>query len=255
MKKSLFVLFILSLASHSIVRGDSITGSLGNAPLSLDLNDYDAFAYYGDTSAVLFTNTPGTPSTDLLNLANFSNLKPTTGFTIATSGVSPAVVSYANGTATPQSSAANSGDFYFAKGTANGNGAGFSLTTTLFAPEETFQFLLQGYDTEMDLTASLNDSSTTSFSLTNAILADPWSGGTATASGNSYGLLTLVVDGTVGQTLTFSDLAANGVGTYNNVGIEAVTVEAPEPAAYALMFIGMVFLGFYLRRQKNGLRA
>jgi hypothetical protein len=271
MKKSSLVLSVfLAAAPLSAAYADSITGSIGNANASYDLNDYGAFAYYGNTGAVLFSTVSGTPSTDLANLADFtvlSSVAPagkSSATAIVTSGGAgnTIVVTYTNGTTPPQASESNSNGFYTAATNHSGNnngvsGVGFSLTTKLFAPTETFQFLLENFDTASDLTASLNDAGSTSLSLTDAFLPQLWSGQTfvGPGDGNTDGLLTLTVNGAIGQTLTFTDVTDfTGVSNtaFGNIGLEAITVsEVPEPATCALMGAGCLLLVWRLRRKSG----
>jgi hypothetical protein len=237
---------LLAVTPFSALHADSITGAITSAPGNIDLNDYNGFAYYANTSLSLYIPTTGTPSTDTSNVGKFSVLTSIGGSGIHTSGTSPATVTY-SGATSPAPSETNAKGFYYNMN--GGVGIGFSLTSTLFASTETFQFLLQDYNTTSNLTASLNDVGSTSFSLSNQILTN-WYGGVATGAGNTDGVLTVTVQGTVGQILTFKDVeGSTGLGSNGNVGIEAATVEeVPEPSAWAMMGLGSLLFAWLLRR-------
>ncbi|MGC8625452.1 MAG: PEP-CTERM sorting domain-containing protein, partial [Phycisphaerae bacterium] len=75
-----------------------------------------------------------------------------------------------------------------------------------------------------------------------------------TGSGHGYGILSLnITGGTVGQTLTFTDINnITGVSndSYSNVGIQAANVVVPEPATLGLVAVGGLGL-LLLKRRKT----
>ena len=209
----------------------TIVGNLSSETSSMaspyNLNTGAAYAWYGtgDGSAV----------TDASNLASFSSLSIVGTTSANQASDSHIYTSYDNGS----TSVVASPNFTFF---INGTG-GYSLTTTLLAPSETLSFYLTNYDTTSDLSASLD---TASFSLTNAVLPTS-SDGDGTGALHTYGVLNLSVTGTVGHTLTFTDVMnLTGVSqtTFSNVGINAVQCAVvPEPPIWLLIFSGaLLFL-------------
>jgi hypothetical protein len=241
----------LAIAYPAIAQAAAITEDSLSAlsSTSVNLSTSVAFAYYGDTTAPLFT--PGidaSPTTDVGNLGAFTAFT-TSGLSLPEESSDTLVqVSYALGAGGANPSLEmGATNFDFAGFTSNGIN-GFSLTSTLFAPTETFSFYLQNYNTTSDFTASLNNGANTPFSSSNQVL---FGGSDSTGSGNSTGVLELTVSGAIGDVLTFADasdisgVANNGNG---NVGLDAVTVTVPEPSTYAMFGLGALVLVWHLRR-------
>ena len=251
-----FAIGLLALSSPALASAASITEdslSALSSP-SVNLSSSTAFAYYGDTSNKVPLFTAGiniNPTTDVGNLGHFTAFTTSGGAVAQESNDNLIQISYLLGAggANPATETGAT-NFDFAGGTNNGLGA-FSLTSTLFAPTETFSFYLQNFATTSDFTLSLTDTAHTSFSLNNQVL---FGGSDATGSGNSTGVLTLTVTGAIGDILTFTDKSdTHGVknSQFANVGLDAVTITAvPEPAAYAMMALGALVLIWRLRRGK-----
>ncbi len=242
----LFAVAFPAIASAASINEDSLSAL--SSP-SVNLSSSTAFAYYGDNSATGTLYTPGidtSPTTDVGNLGNFTAFTTFGGAVAEESNDNFIQISYASGAggSNPSSETnATNFDFGYIAG-------GFSLTSTLFAPTETFSIYLQDYDTTSDFTASLNDAANTTLSLNNQVL---FGGTDDTGSGNSTGVLTFTVTGDIGDVLTFTEAAdftgVNQPGS-GNVGLDAVTIDIPEPSTYAMIGVGALALGWCLRRGK-----
>jgi hypothetical protein len=215
--------------------------SFGGLPTSVDLNTGTiAFAYYGDSGASNFQAGNGvpinnSPTTDALNLGDFTAFTtPKGGYPDKNpGGIS---VSYTGGVG-GDNPAIGSGLTAIDQIQSSASGDDFQITSKLFAPTETFEFYLQDYSAASDITASLNDASSTTNSVTNKILSgtDP--------SSSTGALLTVTVTGDIGDTFTFTDAVNDtdaGTGAFGGITLlQAVTVlDAPEPSTYAMLFGG-----------------
>jgi hypothetical protein len=243
----LITLSILAISSSALVHADTATGSLTAAPGSaVNLNASTGFAYYGGVPPVANGAQNSFPAvqTDNANVANFSGLTAPTGTSSSSNG-SQILTTYTNASTSETSSSglSNVGDF-----NPGGGPGSFSLSTVLFASSETLTFYLSNYDTTSDLSLALG--ATTLFTLNNATLP------TTVDGQHTAGTLTLTVNGTIGDSLTFSDVVdLTGVSDkdYSNVGINAVTASAiavPEPSSFAFLGAGALALLAMRRRSR-----
>ncbi|MDR1145872.1 MAG: PEP-CTERM sorting domain-containing protein [Verrucomicrobiales bacterium] len=256
-------LLVLLGALPITVHAASILGSLDEMPrnITVNLNEADAFAYYGIIGIGDFNNdTYGAVTTDSANIGEFSRLT----LTLTPSGVQggfrtttslPLTISYSNATYDGSSSTYNRPAQTDVAGTKVGtyirygqDGYTLSLTTTLFAPEETISFYLLNYNAKANLSATLTgaDSASAEYSLNDQVLPTLDANASAgTGIGNTFGILTLTVSGNIGDTLTFVNeietFGITGLGD-PSVGIAAVTAWAipiPEPGTWALIVVGL----------------
>jgi hypothetical protein len=234
------IVAMLPLAAHadSIVFSP-VTAASGNIDLNLGTA---AWAYYSD-GAVGDYNYAGSnsPTTDAANLASFTPFVDTIGGYPTEAHNGGFSVTYAGG-AGGNNGVANIGDTGFLYANPGSGPDGFSISSTLFAPVETFNFYLINYNTGSDITASLNDSGSTSSSLTNVLLSGDGSGGTS-------GLLSLTVNGSIGDVLTFVD-NAHTIGGAANTGIIAADV-VPEPSTWLMFAAAAGVLLVYARSRKT----
>jgi hypothetical protein len=263
--KKLNLLFSIGalLAAQSVGAraADSIAfDSLTTTPATLDLNNFPAFAFYADDSASLYSQAiGGTLTTDAHNVGGFTGVFKSAGASgagyIASSSPSDTAVSYTGATSNVGQTS-EAGDLKFAFADAVNAGDGIQITSTLFAPTETFQFYLVDYDSKSSLYASLNTGATsdaTYQSLGNVLPNGFGATADGTGTSNTAGLLTLTVTGAVGDVLTFSnrtDITGVSNSSYYNTGIIAADVESvPEPAACAMLLVGLGALVWVARRQ------
>jgi hypothetical protein len=255
-KLSLLSALALSAATFG-AKAQFINATLSGTPTSLNLNSYLAFAYYGNNAAGTGTADAGTVSTDLHNIATFTGIElaGTTG-TVVSSGPHDSVpVTYIDGQGTQSSATADQLQSFVSGGVtgSGGSGSGVKITSTLFAPVETFQFYLASSNSAADFTLSLVNSSDVAVGTTFHLNDQPLptnnsstNNGTSDGSGSKDGLLTITVDGAVGDVLTFSaTLDTTGVVTKTNanLGIIAADVsEAPEPGIWSMLLCGGVVL-------------
>jgi hypothetical protein len=225
-----------------------IFDSLTSVPSTINLDNIPAFAFYGDNSIDLFDqSSTGVVSTDVGNLADFTGVELTPGSAgdLEQAGPGTTVTFNSSQGSVATTTGGSTNQFAFVD-KANGATAGVTITSTLFAPVETFSFYVTSFDTKTNLTASLSSGAT--FSLNDQVLPGmvgdlDTNGHAADGSGNAslLGDLTLTVTGSVGDVLTFSistDPADHASDTtYENVGIDVATV--PEPSTFALLLGGV----------------
>jgi hypothetical protein len=253
MKKLTHILTLGALSAAlatAAVRADTITEtgflatpdntSVNGTQTAIDLNNFEAWGYYSGLPAAV-----PTPTTDAANLAHFSNV--TSGVPLSQIAGGFIWVSYTGGVggSAPASEASTNQHVLFPD-------SGFSLTTTLFAPQEELSFYLLSFDATADISATVNGAT---FTLTNTPLPLYTDAGSSTdGSGHRQGTLVLDVTGKVGDVLTFTDTTdETGVSapTNGNVSLIAVGADAvPEPAAYAMLLGGLGLLFLALRRKR-----
>ena len=190
---------------------DSITGSIADAPTSVNLNLSAAYAFYGIAGSF-------TPATDPSNVGNFSTLIAIGGFTGTGSDSTYNLVTYNNGT----TSTTASPNYSLAQDPSGSSVATVSITTTLFATNEFLSVYVSGYDDAPDFSATLGSAS---FALNNVVLPTT-SDGDGTGQGHTFGVLKLAVTGTVGETLTITgstDRTGVSDGNFSTVEISSVT--------------------------------
>jgi hypothetical protein len=245
---SFFAAPLLSLfLLPAMAQADSVgTPSLSDLPSSLDLNDFAAWAYYADVPAGTFGPvSPTTPTTDLDNLASFSVLTSTnSSFQNDPFAYTPVTFTGAAAGGYNGTSATNSTNFDFAIGN-------LSMSSKLIATTETLHFYLYDYDGAANISLTLgNDQPTTLY--TNTVLPQILNGNSY-GSGDNVGELSVTVQGSIGETLSFT-LSPNNTSVEGSghTGLQAVTIdEIPEPAAWAMMLAGLAFLGFRMRARSN----
>ncbi|MDR1305773.1 MAG: PEP-CTERM sorting domain-containing protein [Verrucomicrobiales bacterium] len=239
-----------ALSITSLTHAVLIEGSLGVVPNNIiNLNDYDAFAFYGVIGkGSTYQIISGDATTDANNVGQFSNPQiqnSGTSFFCGTLAFYPGI-SYNNavstiGTPTQNNATETSEALYINQ---CNDGVSFTLTTTLFASEETISFYLINYNARSNFSAVLsrNNTEICHYSLANQILPTT-SNGNGTGDGNTSGILTLTVSGEIGDLLTFTnqtEYAGVSNTQFGNVGIAAVTALAiPEPGTWALIVVGL----------------
>ncbi|MDR1305855.1 MAG: PEP-CTERM sorting domain-containing protein [Verrucomicrobiales bacterium] len=253
-------LLVLAAALPITAHAASILGSLDEMPrnITVNLNEADAFAYYGIIGVADYnTDTYGAVTTDSANIGEFSRLT----LTLTPSGVQggfrttsslPMTISYSNATYDGSSPTYNRPAQTDVAGTNVGayirygqDGYILSLTTVLFAPEETISFYLLNYNSKSNFSVTLNgtDGVSAEYSLNGQVLPTHNPNADDTGAGNTFGILTLTVSGNIGDTLTFrNEIETLDVSAISdcNVGIAAITAWAiPEPATWALIVVGL----------------
>jgi Protein of unknown function (DUF642)/PEP-CTERM motif len=104
------------------------------------------------------------------------------------------------------------------------------------------------YSNRADTAASTNGLSFSVGNLSNVVTALP---GTNYSSNNEWQLYT----GTFKATTNLTTLTFHALGTSDSYGTSldnvAVTAAVPEPGTYAMMFAGLVSIGFFVRRRRG----
>ncbi|HXI69681.1 MAG TPA: TIM-barrel domain-containing protein [Verrucomicrobiae bacterium] len=197
---------------------DTITGSIAAAPASVNLNLSTAYAFYG-------INGSFTPATDPSSIGNFSTLVAVGEYTGTGADAVFNQATYNNGT----TSATLSPNYSLAQ--VQGFDAGVatvSITTTLFATNESLSVYISGYDTAPDFSATVGSAT---FALNNVVLPTT-ADGNGTGEGHTYGVLNLAVTGTVGETLTITGTTdragVTGGNGYTTIAFNSVTATAPD---------------------------
>jgi hypothetical protein len=233
------------------VHAQTITGSLSAAPSGpVLLNQSDSFAFYGDGIA-------DDVQTDDSNIAGFTQFNEGDGHGSPSSQSSPGVGSAILSTYSNQTSSAVASSGF------SENASALEFQSTLFAPTETFSIYLSNYQTAFDFTATDlsgghpggghpgggHPGGGGGFVLTDLALPTS-SDGDGTGQNDSYGVLTLTVTGAIGDIIDFEDdadgggVTANGLDATPFVGINAVSVDAPEPSATGLLVATLAILLF-----------
>ncbi|MDR1145457.1 MAG: PEP-CTERM sorting domain-containing protein [Verrucomicrobiales bacterium] len=237
-----------ALSITSLTHAVLIEGSLGAVPNNIiNLNDYDAFAFYGVIGkGQTYQVISGEATTDANNVGAFSNLTLSDGMFCGSIAFYPGSISYSNAVSKigtdGQNNVTETHEGLYINNCADGYS--FTLTTTLFAPEETISFYLMNYNAKSNFSVILSKdgSEIFSYSLEGQVLPTT-SNGDGAGSGNTNGILTLTVFGEIGDLLTFTDQTEyDGVSdhSFGNIGIAAVTALAiPEPGTWALIVIGL----------------
>ncbi len=105
--KFCFLLAAMAFLQNVGLHADSITGSLGAMPPTVNFNNTTAFAFYGVNSLASYQPIAGTATTDSANLADFSDLTGSSGtyFSSSNGGAVPFAVTYAGASSVENNSA------------------------------------------------------------------------------------------------------------------------------------------------------
>ena len=220
----------LAATGSPAAQASMITGSFSSPPASakssstpIDISTGTAaWVYYGYNGTATDMNTDTPNSAGFTALASNVSISDSSGYIYQTfTGASPA--------ASVHFDYVNPGSAHY-----------FSFTTKLIAASETLNLYLTSYDSKSDVTATLGSGG--SFTDSGVVLPySPANDTDGTGKGHGYGVLTLNINGSIGDTLTFKDTVdITGVSTTSgaNVGIQSADVVVPEPATLGLLAAG-----------------